>query len=128
MAASSVPEGSDFLYPFSEEDERDAGSLLVDLAESASAKTVESARITSHALDENGDEIRAAASAMADRLRTGGRLYTFGNGGRSTHAPSPAAPFATPPSRQPVAARCLVDDTAIVTALGHDAGLALVFS
>jgi D-sedoheptulose 7-phosphate isomerase len=123
-----VPEGTDFLYPFIEGDERDAGSLLVDLAASASAKTAQSARVTAEALETNGDEIRAAASAIAAQLSTGARLYTFGNGGSSTDAASLAALFATPPSGRPVAARCLVDDTAVVTALGNDVGFELVFS
>jgi D-sedoheptulose 7-phosphate isomerase len=123
-----MPEGTDFLYPFIDAHERDAGSLLIDLAASASAKTVESARVTARALEANRDELRAAASGIAARLRTGGRLYTFGNGGSSTDAASLAALFATPPSGPPVAARCLVDDTAIVTALGNDVGFELVFS
>jgi len=125
---TAVPDGTDFLYPFIEGDERDAGPLLVDLAASASAKTIQSARITTQALETNDDEIRAAASAMAERLSTGARLYTFGNGGSSTDAASLAALFATPPTGQPVAARCLVDVTAIVTALGNDVGFELVFS
>ena len=87
-----------------------------------------SARVTAQALESNGDEIRAAASAMAERLCNGARLYTFGNGGSSTDAASLAALFATPPSGPPVAARCVVDDTAIVTALGNDVGFELVFS
>ena len=58
----------------------------------------------------------------------GGRLFTFGNGGSSTDAASLAALFARPPWGRPLPARCLVDDTAILTALGNDVGFDLVFS
>jgi D-sedoheptulose 7-phosphate isomerase len=123
-----MPEDTDFLYPFIEGDERDTDGLLTDLASSAEAKAAESSRVTQQALEANRDEISAAAHAMADRLRSGACLFTFGNGGSSTDAASLAALFATPVEGTPVAARCLVDDTSIITALGNDVGFELVFS
>ena len=65
---------------------------------------------------------------MARLLRAGGRLFTFGNGGSSTDAASLAALFAAPPWGRALPARSLVEDTAIVTALGNDVGFDLVFS
>ena len=65
---------------------------------------------------------------MAARLGAGGRLFTFGNGGSSTDAASLAALFAAPPWGRALPARCLVEDTAVLTALGNDVGFDLVFS
>ena len=65
---------------------------------------------------------------MAGAFAAGGRLFTFGNGGSSTDAASLAALFARPPWGRALPARGLVEDTAIVTALGNDVGFDLVFS
>lgn len=119
---------TDFLYPFLGRDERDAGPLLDDLARSAEAKAAASTelrRTTLSALDETLDH---AATAMAERFEAGGRLFTFGNGGSSTDAAETAALFGRPPSGRPLAARSLVADHAIVTALANDVGYELVFS
>ena len=70
----------------------------------------------------------AAAVGIAERLRAGGRMFCFGNGGSSTDAASLARLFARPPWGSPWAARALVDDSAILTALGNDVGFDLVFS
>jgi len=123
-----VPEGTDFLYPFIEGDERDADALLADLGRSAAAKAEESARLRSATLTRSRADLDAAAAAMAGAFAAGGRLFTFGNGGSSTDAASLATLFARPPWGRALPARGLVEDTAIVTALGNDVGFDLVFS
>ena len=123
-----VPEGTDFLYPFIEGDERDADALLADLGRSAAAKAEESARLRSTTLTRSRADLDAAATAMAGAFAAGGRLFTFGNGGSSTDAASLATLFARPPWGRALPARGLVEDTAIVTALGNDVGFDLVFS
>jgi D-sedoheptulose 7-phosphate isomerase len=123
-----VPEGTDFLYPFIEGDERDADALLADLGRSAAAKAEVSARLQSATLTRSRSDLDAAATAMAGAFTGGGRLFTFGNGGSSTDAASLAALFARPPWGRALPARGLVEDTAIVTALGNDVGFDLVFS
>ena len=123
-----VPEGTDFLYPFIEGDERDADALLADLGRSAAAKAQESARLRSATLTRSRADLDAAATAIAGAFAGGGRLFTFGNGGSSTDAASLATLFARPPWGRALPARGLVEDTAIVTALGNDVGFELVFS
>jgi D-sedoheptulose 7-phosphate isomerase len=123
-----VPEGTDFLYPFIEGDERDADALLADLGRSAVAKAQESARLRSATLTQARADLDAAAVVMATAFAGGGRLFAFGNGGSSTDAASLATLFARPPWGRPLPARGLVEDTAIVTALGNDVGFDLVFS
>jgi D-sedoheptulose 7-phosphate isomerase len=123
-----VTEATDFLYPFIEADERDAGTLLQDLARSARAKQQASADLRHTTLLKSAAAVDGAAVAMSDRFGRGGRLFVFGNGGSSTDAASLAALFVRPPWGQPLPARNLVDDSAVLTALGNDVGFDLVFS
>jgi D-sedoheptulose 7-phosphate isomerase len=123
-----VPEGTDFLYPFIEGDERDAGTLLVDLAASVEAKVAAGNALREVTFARLGPDVRATARAMADRFRRGGRLFAFGNGGSATDARSLASLFGRPPVGRPLPARCLADDPAVLTALANDVGFELVFT
>ena len=123
-----MSDGTSFLYPFLEGDERDAAALLADLERSAAAKASASRALRATTLDESRAAVEAAACTMRDRFEGGGRLLTFGNGGSSTDAATLAALFAHPPHGVSLPARALVDDTAILTALGNDVGFDLVFS
>jgi D-sedoheptulose 7-phosphate isomerase len=123
-----VSDATDFLYPFIEADERDSSALVIDLAESARAKVRISAELRRTTLQRSTSDIENAAAAMALRFRQGGRLYVFGNGGSSTDATSLAALFVRPPWGQGLPARTLVDDSAVLTAIGNDVGFDLVFS
>jgi D-sedoheptulose 7-phosphate isomerase len=123
-----VSDAADFLYPFIEGDERDAGTLLTDLSTSAEAKVAASAALRRTTLLHSADAIERASSAMAKRFVDGGRLFVFGNGGSSTDAASLASLFVRPPWGRPLPARTLVDDSAVLTALGNDVGFELVFS
>jgi D-sedoheptulose 7-phosphate isomerase len=123
-----VSEGTDFLYPFIEGDERDADALLRDLATSAEGKGAISRALQQATLDREAASIAAAAEAMAQRFAVGGRLFTFGNGGSSTDAASLASLFARPAAGAALAARCLAADTTVITALANDVGFDLVFS
>lgn len=121
-------ENTGFLYPFLGADERDSGSLLTDLAASARSKADESARMQESTLNDCADMIAAAGAEMARRFASGGRMYTFGNGGSSTDAATLADLFSRPPHGRPVPAWSLAVDQAIVTALGNDVGFELIFS
>jgi D-sedoheptulose 7-phosphate isomerase len=123
-----VTETTGFLYPFIEGDERDASALLSDLSESARAKVMASATLRRETLARSVLQIDQAAAAMAERFRRGGTMFVFGNGGSSTDAASLAALFIRPPWGQPLPARNLADDSAVLTALGNDVGFDLVFS
>src|SRR5207344_1974680 len=106
--------------------ERDVGALLADLAASAAAKGVASDQLRVATLERSGAQVLAAAEEMAARFAAGGRLFTFGNGGSSTDAAALAALFARPPWGVALPARSLVEDTAVLTALGNDVGFELV--
>ena len=123
-------EGTDFLYPFLGDEGRGApsGALLEDLAASAVAKGEASAQLRAAALNATAGTRAAAAAAMAGRFAAGGRLLTFGNGGSSTDAAGLATLFTRPPWGSALPARTLVEDPAVLTALGNDVGFDLVFA
>ncbi len=119
---------SDFLYPFLEPGREDPGPLLADLSASARSKAEESSALRISTLAECHPRLEDASSDVAARLDSGGRLLTMGNGGSSTDADSLAALFSDPPHGRPLAARSLVADPAVITALANDVGFELVFS
>jgi D-sedoheptulose 7-phosphate isomerase len=121
-------EPTNFLYPFIDAQEDDPKSLLADLAASAQAKAAESLSLRRSTLEANTELIGSAAAEMARRFGTGGRLFTFGNGGSCTDCTTLARLFAQPPVGKPLAAWSLTADQAIITALGNDVGFELVFA
>ena len=121
-------EPTNFLYPFIDAQEDDPKSLLADLAASAQAKAAESLSLRRSTLEANTELIGRAAAEMARRFSTGGRLFTFGNGGSCTDCTTLARLFAQPPVGRPLAAWSLTADQAIMTALGNDVGFELVFA
>jgi D-sedoheptulose 7-phosphate isomerase len=123
-----MSETTGFLYPFIEGDERDSGSLLTDLAESARQKAHESSALQQSTMAACAGQLVDAGAEMARRFAEGGRMYSFGNGGSSTDAATFAALFAQPVAGRPLPALNLAADQAVVTALGNDVGFELVFS
>lgn len=122
-----MAEDSDFLYPFIEGDERDAGTLLMDLASSVEAKETAGVRLREATFARLEPELSNAARAMAIRFDSGGRLFTLGNGGSATDAMSVASLYRHPPCGRALPARSLADDPAVLTALANDVGFELVF-
>ncbi len=121
-------EATDFLYPFIERDETDATGLLADLARSAAGKWEQSAALRTETLTLLGPELRAAGAAMADCFAAGGQLFAFGNGGSATDADAFTRLCTRPPWGDPLPARSLVFDQAVLTALSNDIGFDVVFS
>ena len=125
---SERDEPTNFLYPFIDAQEDDAESLLADLAASAQAKATESLALRRSTLKANAELLDEAATEMARRFASGGRLFTFGNGGSCTDSTTLARLFARPPLGNPLPAWSLTADQAILTALGNDVGFELVFA
>jgi D-sedoheptulose 7-phosphate isomerase len=119
---------TDFLYPFIDGHAGSTGALLDDLAASAAAKIDASTALRAATINELAATLDAAATAIAQRLGAGGRLFAFGNGGSATDAAATVALFSEPPWGQPLAARSLVADPAVITALANDVGFELVFA
>lgn len=123
-----MTDATSFLYPFIDAEESDPVALLRDLAASAVEKARESAALQAASLERWGAEIEAAGRAVADRVRCGGRIFTFGNGGSSTDAATLAALFARPVHGRPLPAWSLATDQAVMTALANDIGFDVIFS
>jgi D-sedoheptulose 7-phosphate isomerase len=79
-------------------------------------------------LEANADLLDQAATEMARRFASGGRMFTFGNGGSCTDSTTLAGLFARPPLGTSLPAWSLTADQAIMTALGNDVGFELVFA
>jgi D-sedoheptulose 7-phosphate isomerase len=124
--SSAEPAG--FLYPFIDNEETDAASLLADLARSAAGKWRQSTDLRNATLAVLDGPIRAAGAAMAERVAAGGQVFTMGNGGSATDAEAFARLCTRPPRGIPVAARSLVVDQAVLTALSNDVSFEVVFS
>jgi len=78
-----------------------------------------------------GPILDAAAEAIALRLRAGGKVLVFGNGGSAAEAQHFAAELVNGLSRRDrpaLPAIALTTDTSSLTAIGNDRGFAAVFS
>lgn len=117
------------LYPFLAGKRQDADQLQAALLESVRQKAAESVTVKQRFFAENATAIIAAAQALADVYRNGGRLYTMGNGGSSCDAAHIAVEFQHPVTagRPALPARNLSDDAAMLTAVGNDVGFKHVF-
>jgi D-sedoheptulose 7-phosphate isomerase len=118
------------LYPFLGSRAPDLAKLEPELLESVSAK----ARAARDAIDRffaaTGRALVAAASAIAQAYRNGGRLLTMGNGASSYAAAHIAIEFIHPiqPGRPALAVVNLVADVAALSALDHARGLEQLFA
>lgn len=117
-----------FLYPFLDDAEQDTDDLLADLAGSARSKWADSVRLGHDSVAACDGALREAADAMAERVSAGGRVLVFGNGGSAADADAFVQLLCRPPSGPPVAARSLVADASVLTALGNDIGVESVFA
>lgn len=117
-----------FLYPFLDDAEQDTEELLADLSASARSKWADSVQLGEDTIAARHDELRAAAGAVAERVTAGGRVLVFGNGGSAADADAFVQLLCRPPAGPPVAARSLVADASVLTALGNDIGVESVFA
>ncbi|MFF4779207.1 D-sedoheptulose-7-phosphate isomerase [Microtetraspora fusca] len=117
------------LYPFLYPDQDHLRSVLAEAQRSTEAKAAEIVRLRRHIAELDGDRLISCAQEMATRFASGGRLFTFGNGGSSTDAQEVATAFLHPdPPGRPLPALALTSDVAVVTALSNDVGFDVVFA
>ena len=78
--------------------------------------------------EEEAAQIASAALAIADRVRRGGKLILFGNGGSATDANDWAIDCIAPPhGYRAVPAVSLAHEPANITALANDVGTEVIF-
>jgi D-sedoheptulose 7-phosphate isomerase len=128
--AGSVDDFSRAFYPFLHATGAKRGDLMSELRYSLDEKVRESVEVKSRFFEESRDEILAAALALARAFHRGGKLLVCGNGGSATDAQHVAVEFMHPITvgRRALPAICLSNDTAMVTAVANDVGIAHVFS
>jgi len=124
------PPGSiEELYPFLYAGSSDLAAVLEQVRASTVAKAEEIIDLRQRIRDTEGSRLAACAQAMADRFAAGGRLLTFGNGGSATDAQQLATVFLNPGyGWRPLPALSLASDPSVLTALGNDIGIDVVFA
>lgn len=119
---------SAFLYPYLGKEKQDTAAVLADVSASIVAKAREGERLREQVADRQADAIARATHAIAERLQRGGRILAFGNGGSATDATDFAIDcIEPPPGMRPVPALSLACEPAVLSAIGNDVGIEVVF-
>lgn len=116
-------------YPFLHGVSHDPDAMDARLRQSVAGKAEESREVNARFFEAQGDQLIAAARALADVFRQDGKLYAMGNGGSSCDASHIAVEFVHPVTagRPALPAVSLVSDLATITAVGNDVGLDHIF-
>jgi D-sedoheptulose 7-phosphate isomerase len=117
------------LYPFLHGKPQDAAALDAALLLSVNEKARESRATNDQFFSAQASVLVAAAKALAGVYRSGGRMFSMGNGGSSCDASHVAVEFVHPitAGRPALAAINLVADLAMISAVGNDIGFEHVF-
>src|SRR5687767_5775822 len=93
------------------------------------AVAAESVALKQRFFDDNARLIVEVGGVMADRLRSGGKVLTFGNGGSAADAQHLAGELVGRflRDRPALAAMALTTDPSVITAVGNDMGYEAVF-
>ncbi len=119
---------SGFLYPFLGQERQDTGDLISQVAASIGMKVQDDSRLRAQVAREQADAISSAALAIHERIRRGGKLILFGNGGSATDANDWAIDCVLPPSGyRPIPAVSLSLEPANITAVANDVGTEVIF-
>jgi D-sedoheptulose 7-phosphate isomerase len=117
-----------FLYPFLGKEKQETGNLLADVAVSIQMKVRDDTDLRTRLALEESEQISDAALAIHERVRRGGKLILFGNGGSATDANDWAIDCVLPPpGYEPVPAVSLSLEPANITAVANDVGTEVIF-
>ena len=119
----------DALYPFLQGGRKDPQSEQAALLESVRQKAQHSLSVKQVFFEQNAEALVTAARAIAGVYRNGGKMFSMGNGGSSCDAAHFAVEFQHPVTagRPALPATNLCVDTAVMTAVGNDVGLAHIY-
>ena len=117
-----------FLYPFLGQEKQDTAGVTGEVAESILMKVQNDSQLRAQVAKEEAEQISAAAQAIQERVRHGGKLILFGNGGSATDANDWAIDCIAPPEGyQPIPAVSLSMEPANITAVANDIGTEVIF-
>jgi D-sedoheptulose 7-phosphate isomerase len=119
---------SEFLYPFLGQQKQETSEIVSQVAASIQMKVRDDGLLREQVAREQSEHISHAAHAIHDRLRHGGKLIIFGNGGSATDANDWALDCVQPPQGfQSVPAVSLAMEPANITAVANDVGTEVIF-
>ncbi|HEY3838672.1 MAG TPA: SIS domain-containing protein [Bryobacteraceae bacterium] len=117
-----------FLYPFLGQEKQETAGIIDEVAASIELKVADDAKLREQLLKDQGRAIMDASNAIHQRLRRGGKLILFGNGGSATDANDMALDCIIPPAGyRPIPAISLSMEPANLTALANDIGSEVMF-
>jgi D-sedoheptulose 7-phosphate isomerase len=119
---------SGFLYPFLGTEKQPSGDLTAEVASSIVMKVRDDATLRAQVAAEEAEQIGNTALAIHERLKRGGKLIIFGNGGSATDANDFAIDCVLPPQGyRSVPAVSLSMEPANITAVANDIGTDAIF-
>lgn len=119
---------SGFLYPFLGQAKQDTGGVLAEVAASIEMKARDDELLRDRVAHEQAGRIVETAEALRGRLRAGGTLIFFGNGGSATDANDWALDCAVPLKGFPsLPAISLALEPANLSAVANDIGAEALF-
>ena len=117
-----------FLYPFLGQEKQETVDILGEVANSIQMKAADDAKLREQVAREESEMIGNACSAIAERVRLGGKLIVFGNGGSATDANDFAIDCVAPPAGyRPIPAVSLSLEPANISAIANDVGTEVIF-
>jgi D-sedoheptulose 7-phosphate isomerase len=119
---------SGFLYPFLGKEKQGTTDLVAEVASSIRMKVHDDTQLRERLAREEAEQISSAALSIRERLRRGGKIIVFGNGGSGTDANDFAIDCVLPPSGyQSIPAVSLSLEPANITAIANDIGSDAIF-
>ncbi len=119
---------SGFLYPFLGTEKQGTTNLVAEVASSILTKAHDDSKLRQQVARDEADKIGNTALAIHDRLRRGGKIIVFGNGGSATDANDFAIDCVLPPpGYQSIPAVSLSLEPANITAVANDIGTEAIF-
>jgi D-sedoheptulose 7-phosphate isomerase len=119
---------SGFLYPFLGTEKQGTSNLVSEVASSILMKAHDDTKLREQLAREESEQIASTALAVHERVRRGGKLIIFGNGGSATDANDFAIDCVLPPpGYQSVPAVSLSLEPANITAVANDIGTDAIF-
>ncbi|MDQ4128368.1 MAG: SIS domain-containing protein [Actinomycetota bacterium] len=120
---------SSFLYPFLGKGQQPLEEVVEEVQGSMLQKMQETNSLRASAAETEAGAISEVARAVSGRLKRGGKLIAFGNGGSATDGNDFVADCVEPPpGLTPVAAVSLSAEPANVTAIANDIGTEAIFA
>jgi D-sedoheptulose 7-phosphate isomerase len=117
-----------FLYPFLGQEKQATGDVTREVAASIVMKVQNDSELRARVASEQSEQIGRTSQAIHERIRRGGKLVLFGNGGSATDANDWAIDCVLPPAGyQAVPAVSLSMEPANITAVANDVGVDVVF-